>query len=418
VLYELHAMTGNETLASCARLFDKPAFWDPLSRGRDALAGLHANTHLAQVNGFVARYEATGDDGAKSVVQNFYDILTSSHSFATGGNNWNEFWFAPRTVADAVNERNHGDFAQETCTVYNTLKVVRSLFRWTGSADYADYYERSLLNGILGVQRKLEPHEVAPDGKTLGGGRDPNLQRHLLHADDHDHGHGHVHEHHPLPRSLYDGQRHLLLAPEDSGSLRLQTGTPIEGSWPALLGSRVGEYLYYTPLGPADYRGETEFGGAAGWGSPFDSFWCCYGTSVESFAKLADSIWFRRGPSLSNRSTPELVVNLFASSAVSWREQNLRASMHADLYSHGEARLRIKLDKLRAGAEADSSSIRLRLHLRIPAWSQPARPGSLSLLRQRGEPAAEEPMRCEQERPAKGGSFCVLGPDWKAGDTV
>lgn len=28
------------------------------------------------------------------------------------------------------------------------------------------------------------------------------------------------------------------------------------------------------------------------WGYPEHSFWCCYGAAVESFAKLADSIYF------------------------------------------------------------------------------------------------------------------------------
>ena len=31
-----------------------------------------------------------------------------------------------------------------------------------------------------------------------------------------------------------------------------------------------------------------------GWGTPFDSFWCCYGTAAESFAKLADGVFFWR----------------------------------------------------------------------------------------------------------------------------
>lgn len=32
-----------------ARLFTKPRFFEPLSQNTDPLAGLHANTHLAQV---------------------------------------------------------------------------------------------------------------------------------------------------------------------------------------------------------------------------------------------------------------------------------------------------------------------------------------------------------------------------------
>lgn len=49
VLYNLHVVTGNTEYAECAALFDKPAFLQPLLEGRDALKGLHANTHLAQV---------------------------------------------------------------------------------------------------------------------------------------------------------------------------------------------------------------------------------------------------------------------------------------------------------------------------------------------------------------------------------
>ena len=38
----------------------------------------------SQVNGFVARYQHTQDDEAHRAVASFYDILTQSHSYATG----------------------------------------------------------------------------------------------------------------------------------------------------------------------------------------------------------------------------------------------------------------------------------------------------------------------------------------------
>lgn len=47
---------------------------------------------------------------------------------------------------------------QETCTMYNVLKLARSLYRWTGDSRYADWYERGLLNGILGTQRVARDH--------------------------------------------------------------------------------------------------------------------------------------------------------------------------------------------------------------------------------------------------------------------
>ncbi len=50
VLYNLYAATGDDHLAGCAHWFDKPIFYRPLIEGKDPLPGLHANTHLAQVN--------------------------------------------------------------------------------------------------------------------------------------------------------------------------------------------------------------------------------------------------------------------------------------------------------------------------------------------------------------------------------
>lgn len=53
---------------------------------------------------------------------------------------------------------------QETCTTYNVLKLARSLFRWTGESKYADFYERALLNGILGTQRTPRRPSKLPQG--------------------------------------------------------------------------------------------------------------------------------------------------------------------------------------------------------------------------------------------------------------
>jgi len=45
-----------------------------------------------------------------------------------------------------------GDKNQEHCTVYNMMRLADYLFRWTGHAQYADYIERNLYNGILAQQ--------------------------------------------------------------------------------------------------------------------------------------------------------------------------------------------------------------------------------------------------------------------------
>ena len=49
------------------------------------------------------------------------------------------------------------------------------------------------------------------------------------------------------------------------------------------------------PMGMGNHKGsDAMWRGALGWGSPLGSFWCCYGSGVESMAKLADSLFFWR----------------------------------------------------------------------------------------------------------------------------
>jgi len=52
--------------------------------------------------------------------------------------------------------------------------------------------------------------------------------------------------------------------------------------------SAPGTMIYLLPLGNAVTKGNS----SRSWGTPFNSFWCCYGTAIESFSKLADSIYF------------------------------------------------------------------------------------------------------------------------------
>jgi hypothetical protein len=56
----------------------------------------------AQVNGFIARYEATNDSDAQAAVTNFFNILVNNHSYATGGSNDNEFWQGPNHLGTTL----------------------------------------------------------------------------------------------------------------------------------------------------------------------------------------------------------------------------------------------------------------------------------------------------------------------------
>jgi len=69
----------------------------------------------------------------------------------------------------------------------------------------------------------------------------------------------------------------------------------------------TGMLTYFTPLAPGNVKS---------FGTPYDSFWCCYGTGIESFAKLGDSIYFH--------NDDDLYVNLFVASEVNWPEHGVR----------------------------------------------------------------------------------------------
>ena len=80
--------------------------------GRDSklfLIGTRSSSHSClinqlslQVNGFAAGFATTGDKERQAAVSNFFDIITGSHSYATGGNNDGEAWGAPYQLGSTI----------------------------------------------------------------------------------------------------------------------------------------------------------------------------------------------------------------------------------------------------------------------------------------------------------------------------
>jgi DUF1680 family protein len=140
---------------------------------------------------------------------------------------------------------------------------------------------------------------------------------------------------------------------------------------------RDGTLMYYYPLA----SGYWKF-----YGEPLGAFWCCTGTGVEEFAKLADSIYFH--------DDAGLFVNLFVASEVAWPEKGLRLRQETEFPDEERTRLTFQADR----------PVRMALRLRIPGWA-----GRGGRVRVNGEllPAFATP-----------GSFLVLERSWKTGDRV
>lgn len=289
-LYNLHALTGNKDYADLAQRFDHARLFDPLMEGRDELKGLHANTQLAKLVGAARRYELTGEERYRRTVEFFWQQVALHRSYCTGGTSNGQRW---RTDPDAL----AGELSattQECCCTYNMLKLTRHLFTWDAGPQYADFYERAFLNGIIGTMNPT-------DGMTT------------------------------------------FYVPLESGYWKL-------------------------------------------FSLPFDSFWCCTGTGIESFAKLGDSIFFHddRG----------LYVNLFVPSRLHWPEKGLFLRQETRFPDQDQVNFEFQCER----------PVMLALRIRVPYWATAG--------------IAVKVNGRSMEASAKPATYCTIERTWGTGDRV
>jgi hypothetical protein len=161
VLAELYSITGERKHLDAARVFNRSWFVGPLTAGEDRLAGLHANTHIAQAIGIAHSGNLTRDPDELKASENFWKLVTQQHSFVIGGNSFKE-WFDKPGVETGASIDDHKELpatTAESCNTHNMLKLTARLFEREPRAEYADYFERALYNHLLAT--------VAPDSGAV-----------------------------------------------------------------------------------------------------------------------------------------------------------------------------------------------------------------------------------------------------------
>lgn len=317
-LYNLyHISEGYENwdhFIAGAHYFDEKSLFDQLYQGIDCLSGRHANTTIPKIIGAMNRYmtlngnTAYTDDFADNaaagdmsyyltVAENFWDIVVNHHTYITGGNSWQEHFHD----ADVLDSYRDG-YTNETCNVYNMLKLTRMLFEITGNQKYADFYDNTYTNSILSAQN----HET-------------------------------------------------------------------------------GMSTYWQAMGTGYFKVYCE---------PTEDFWCCTCTSMESFTKLNDSIYYHNDNSL-------YAVLLYGSD-VTWTDKNLVLSQTDSASVDPEeiytATFTVnKLDDAQAFGDFD-------LRIRVPDWSA-------------GDPVVKVNGEETSDYGTSGG-FIILNRDWADGDTI
>ncbi|WP_242098440.1 glycoside hydrolase family 127 protein [Sphingomonas sp. CROZ-RG-20F-R02-07] len=144
---ELYARTRDARWLRMARLIHDDRVLDPLARGEDRLANLHANTQVPKLIGLARLHELTGDAAPAAAARTFWDAVTAHHSYVVGGNADREYFAAPDTIADHITEQ-----TCEHCNTYNMLKLTRHLWSWHPDGALFDYYERAHLNHVMAAQ--------------------------------------------------------------------------------------------------------------------------------------------------------------------------------------------------------------------------------------------------------------------------
>ncbi|XP_010257258.1 PREDICTED: uncharacterized protein LOC104597433 [Nelumbo nucifera] len=121
-------------------------------------------------------------------------------------------------------------------------------------------------------------------------------------------------------------------------------------------GREPGVMIYMLPQEPGASKARTYHG----WGTKFDTFWCCYGTGTESFSKLGDSIYFEE-----EGKTAVLYVIQFISSSLDWKSGQIVLNQKVEPVVSWDPYLRVTFAVSKKGGP-DLSSI---LNLRIPLWT-------------------------------------------------
>ncbi|MFD1047619.1 beta-L-arabinofuranosidase domain-containing protein, partial [Kibdelosporangium lantanae] len=154
VLTDIYQYTGDARWLTAAQRFDHAAVFDPLAANRDQLNGLHANTQVPKWIGAAREYKATGTTRYRDIATNAWNITVGAHTYVIGGNSQAEHFHAPNAIAAYLNQD-----TCESCNTYNMLRLTRELFTlYPDRAELADYYERALLNQMIGQQNPADSH--------------------------------------------------------------------------------------------------------------------------------------------------------------------------------------------------------------------------------------------------------------------
>ena len=105
--------------------------------------------------GAAREYKATGTTRYRDIATNAWNITVNAHTYVIGGNSQAEHFRAPERDRRLPRPTTPAS----SCNTYNMLKLTRELWLLDPNrAGYFDYYERALLNHLIGAQNPADGH--------------------------------------------------------------------------------------------------------------------------------------------------------------------------------------------------------------------------------------------------------------------
>ncbi|PUZ59952.1 hypothetical protein GQ55_4G084200 [Panicum hallii var. hallii] len=155
-------------------------------------------------------------------------------------------------------------------------------------------------------------------------------------------------------------------------------------------GRDPGVMIYMLPQGP----GRSKARSYHGWGTQFNSFWCCYGTGIESFSKLGDSIYFEE-----KGERPALYIIQFIPSTFNWRTAGLTVIQKLEPLSSSDQYLQVSLS-----VSAKTNGQFATLNVRIPSWTSSS--------------GAKVTLNDKDMELTSPGTFLTISKQWDSGDRL
>lgn len=143
----LYALTLDDRCLWLYRWFYHNEVIDPLKLGNADFGKKHTNTFIPKVIAEARAYELLGKKDGLQAAQYFFDEMLKDHIFVTGSLSDKEHFFNPKAMSHHLT-----GYTGESCCAYNMLRLAKHLFSVKPDSRIMDYYERALLNQILGQQ--------------------------------------------------------------------------------------------------------------------------------------------------------------------------------------------------------------------------------------------------------------------------